>query len=44
MSLQTILVFAIIAAAAAYGALALVRKRRSFSAKAVCGSDCGCGK
>ena len=44
MSVQSITVFAIIAAAAAYGAYALWRKRRSFSPKSGCGSDCGCGK
>jgi len=40
---QYLIVAFIIAAAVAYGAVTLVRKRRAFSSKAVCGTDCGCG-
>ncbi|MBK7510797.1 MAG: FeoB-associated Cys-rich membrane protein [Chloracidobacterium sp.] len=44
MSIQTIIVFAIIAAAAFYGAVTLWHKRRSFSTKSDCSHDCGCGE
>ncbi|MFN0139981.1 MAG: FeoB-associated Cys-rich membrane protein [Pyrinomonadaceae bacterium] len=40
--LQNILVIAIITAAVAYATIMLLRKRRAFSVKHGCGSDCGC--
>ncbi len=42
MDIQLLIVIAIVAAAVAYGALILFRKRRSFSTKGGCASDCGC--
>jgi len=42
MTLQNIIVIAIITAAIVYAALTLLRKRRAFSVKHGCGSDCGC--
>lgn len=44
MDFQLIIVIAIIAAALAYAAVTLIRKRRSFTPKAGCDHDCGCGK
>ncbi|MBX7054361.1 MAG: FeoB-associated Cys-rich membrane protein [Pyrinomonadaceae bacterium] len=44
MSLQSLIVFVLIAAAVIFGAAAIWRKRTSFSAKPGCGGDCGCGK
>lgn len=44
MSVQYFIVIAIIVAAVAYATVMLVRKRRSFSGKPGCASDCGCGE
>ncbi|MGH9947468.1 MAG: FeoB-associated Cys-rich membrane protein [Pyrinomonadaceae bacterium] len=44
MDIQTLIVFAAIAAAVGFAALWLVRKARAFSVKKDCGDDCGCGK
>ena len=43
MTVQYIIVVAIISAAITYAAVTLIRKRRSFSTKSGCGNDCGCG-
>jgi hypothetical protein len=40
--MQIIIVIAIIAAAVAYTAAVLIRKRREFSTKRGCSADCGC--
>ena len=42
MLIQSIIVGLIIAAAVVYGIVTLSRKRRSFSTKPGCESDCGC--
>lgn len=42
MTLQTIIVLVIIAAAVVYAGSTLYKKRRAFSTKAGCGDDCGC--
>lgn len=42
MSVQLIIVIAIIAAAVIYTGRSLMRKRHAFSPKAGCGDDCGC--
>lgn len=44
MNFQTIAVLAIILVAVLFAGSKLIRKRRSFSTKADCGSDCGCGE
>ncbi|MBK6748550.1 MAG: FeoB-associated Cys-rich membrane protein [Pyrinomonadaceae bacterium] len=43
MSLQFIIVLIVIAAALVFAAVTLIRKRRAFSTKEGCGTDCGCG-
>ncbi|MBK7393130.1 MAG: FeoB-associated Cys-rich membrane protein [Chloracidobacterium sp.] len=42
MMIQTIIVIAIIAAACLYAGSILLKKRRAFSSKPGCDSDCGC--
>ena len=43
MVFQYLIVGIIIVAAVAYAAYTLLKKRRAFSTKLGCGSDCGCG-
>ncbi len=44
MSFQLIVVLAIILVAVFFAGSKLLDKRKSFSKKADCGEDCGCGK
>ena len=44
MTIQTIVVIAILAAAFAYALSTLFKKRKAFSTKASCGNDCGCSE
>ncbi len=43
MDFQGIIVFTLIALAAAYGVVTLALRRRAFSPKKRCDDDCGCG-
>jgi hypothetical protein len=42
MGIQSIIVFAIIMAAALYTGVIIARRTRSFSKKKGCAADCGC--
>ena len=44
MDVQALIVMLIVAAAAIYFGLGMLRKARAFRPKGSCGDDCGCGE